>query len=101
MTRRLRFTALADRDLADLYRYGRTTFGVGPARDYVAKVNATIAHLRHNPMIGRSREDLASGLRSFVCARHTIYYRVIEDMLVVSRILHQARDVAAAPFPQA
>ena len=45
-------------------------------------------------MMGRSRPELASDLRSFPAARHVIFYLPTADGIVIARVLHEARDVA-------
>jgi toxin ParE1/3/4 len=45
------------------------------------------------PLMGRPREDLAPGLRSFVVAPYVVFYRPFADTIEVVRVLHGARDV--------
>ncbi len=52
--------------------------------------NTTLAD---NPRIGRSREDLASELRSFPLQDYTIFYRPIDDGVEIVRVLHGNRDI--------
>jgi toxin ParE1/3/4 len=47
------------------------------------------------PGMGRSREELAPGLRSFPVGNYVIFYRPIEDGIAVVRVLHGARDIDA------
>ena len=44
-------------------------------------------------MLGRSREDLAPGLRSLPLGRYVIFYQVISDAIAIVRVLHGARDL--------
>ena len=44
--------------------------------------------------MGRSREELGPGLRSFGVGRYVIYYRVLgEEHIEAVRFLHSARDI--------
>jgi toxin ParE1/3/4 len=43
--------------------------------------------------IGRPREDLGPGIRSFVAAPYVVFFRPIADTIEVLRVLHGARDV--------
>jgi toxin ParE1/3/4 len=42
---------------------------------------------------GRSREELAPGLRSFLVKQYVIFYRVIPEGIEVIRVLHGSRDM--------
>jgi toxin ParE1/3/4 len=47
------------------------------------------------PQSGATRDVLAPGLRAAFQGRHVIYYRADEGEVVIVRVLHGARDVAA------
>ncbi|MEI6082843.1 MAG: type II toxin-antitoxin system RelE/ParE family toxin [Verrucomicrobiota bacterium] len=47
------------------------------------------------PELGRQRDELASGLRSFPANSYVIFYRIAADELQIIRVLHGARDVQA------
>ena len=49
--------------------------------------------LAEQPMLGRSREELAPGLRSLPFGRYVIFYEVIPDGIAIVRVLHGARDL--------
>lgn len=66
-----------------------------PAADAVLDSIAECCRLlARQPMMGRSRPELASDLRSFPAARHVIFYLPTADGIVIARVLHEARDVA-------
>jgi toxin ParE1/3/4 len=44
-------------------------------------------------MLGRSREELAPGLRSLAFGRYVIFDEVIPDGIAIIRVLHGARDL--------
>ena len=46
------------------------------------------------PMMGRSREELATGLRSFPFGRYVVFFLPISDGLDVVRVLHASRDIS-------
>jgi toxin ParE1/3/4 len=48
--------------------------------------------LASQPGIGRKREELSPGLRSFPVGRCVIFYRPIENGVEIARVLHGARD---------
>lgn len=46
------------------------------------------------PMMGRSRDELAGGLRSFAFGRYVVFFLPISDGLDVVRVLHASRDIS-------
>lgn len=51
--------------------------------------------LAQNTGMGRSREELAKGLRSFPVDRYVIFYLPIRRGIELVRVLHGARDLAS------
>jgi len=51
--------------------------------------------LAASPNIGRHRDELLSGLRSFPTGNYLIFYIPLEDGIDVVRILNGARDIEA------
>lgn len=45
--------------------------------------------------MGRMREILSAGLRSFPVGRYVIFYRPLQDGIDVVRVLHGTRDLEA------
>ena len=59
-------------------------------------ITTTLQLLAELPMIGRSREELAPGLRSLPVKRYGMYlifYRPSPDGIQVIRVTHGARDL--------
>ena len=44
------------------------------------------------PDMGRLREDLSAGLRSFSVGNYVIFYRPMKGGIEIARVLHGARD---------
>lgn len=86
-------------DLADSYAYlaQMPPRGADLFLEHVAAVVDLIAAF---PEIGRPREDVRTGLRSFRVRRfrHLIFYRIADDHIVLLRILHGARNLADQDF---
>ena len=65
--------------------------------DYAERLIRQIADkllmLAEFPRMGRSRDELQPGLRSFVLDRYVIYYRQTDVGIEAVRLLHGARDV--------
>ena len=43
--------------------------------------------------MGRSRDELAAGIRSLAVGKYVIYYRRVGRAVRILRILHGARDI--------
>ena len=49
--------------------------------------------------MGRGRDELAPGVRSFPFGRYVIFYAPIDKEIVVIRVLHGSRDIDAVFNP--
>jgi toxin ParE1/3/4 len=63
---------------------------------WLDRLDEKLKTLAGQPRIGRSRSQLAPGLRSLPFGRYVIFYLPIEDGIDLVRLLHSARDVDAA-----
>jgi toxin ParE1/3/4 len=63
---------------------------------WVDKLDEKFGLLATQPLMGRSREELAADLRSFPFGRYVIFYTPVHDGIDVVRVLHSARDIDAA-----
>jgi toxin ParE1/3/4 len=63
------------------------------ARQFVAKLIEQCQRIGNAPMGYVSREDLAPGLRMAALGRYVIFFRVIDDMVRIERVLHGARNL--------
>lgn len=84
----------AQRDLESIATYTEETWGRTQARAYIETLEARLSQLAERPQIGRPREDLAQGVRSFTHDQHVIYYLPSETGITVVRILHQRQDIS-------
>jgi len=46
-----------------------------------------------NPQIGRNRNELSEGLRSFPMGNYVIFYRIWSHQVAIVRVVHAARDI--------
>ena len=59
----------------------------------IDELNKRFLLFSNNPDIGELQPKLADGrYRRFTCRNYVIYYRPLEDGIVLVRILHGARD---------
>jgi toxin ParE1/3/4 len=81
-------------DLTEAYAYLAERNAVTADR-LLDEVELVIQLLSAFPEIGRPREELRPGVRSFRLRRfrHVLFYRLDQDRVVLLRLLHGARDV--------
>jgi toxin ParE1/3/4 len=65
----------------------------GRADTFIDLLDRKIHTLERRRNIGRAREELAEGLRSFPVGRYIIFYRAISKGIEIVRVLHGARDL--------
>lgn len=91
------FTARAAADLQEIARYTRKTWGIEQARRYREELEIALQKLSLNPNVGRQRDSIAPGVRSFRVAAHIAFYIVQQsDRITILRLLHPSMDVEAA-----
>ncbi len=66
---------------------------------FIDSIDQKLQTLASHPNLGRSREELAQGLRSFPVGRQVIFYRVIPGGVEIVRVLHGSRDLSAIFHP--
>ncbi|MDO8314999.1 MAG: type II toxin-antitoxin system RelE/ParE family toxin [Rugosibacter sp.] len=65
------------------------------ARRFVAKLMAQCQRIGNAPMGYPSREDLAAGLRMAPMGHYAVFFRVLDDVIRIERVLHGGRDMPA------
>jgi toxin ParE1/3/4 len=91
---KLRVSARARDELDRIWLYiARENGSVEVASRVTDRVTQQFWLLNRYPNIGRRRDDLRPGLRSFVAGDYVIIYRVEKDTVVILHILHGSRDI--------
>jgi len=89
---RFRLTDQAKADLKSIWAYV-TQDSYRSADRLVARIATLFPKLADHPRMGRSREDLLPGLRSFPVLRYVIFYQATADGVEILRILPGSRDI--------
>ena len=92
MISRILTTPQADDDLVDIGRY-LLQENPGVADKVVATIAGKYKLLARSPKLGRPREELALGLRSFLSEPYVVFYRIVPTGIPIIRVLHGARDI--------
>ena len=86
----------ADKDLQDIFLYTAQTWGEPQARNYVEDLFGLFGSIGLNPKMGRARDELGEGIRSFPHASHVIFFMEWQGETAILRVLHGSRYVDAA-----
>ena len=93
--RRFRVTARAQADLDKIADYSLHTWGKAQAMRYMQALEKRFQWLADNPKLGRARDEVAQGYRSFRQGSHIVFYTVNRDAVHIIAVLHQSMDVDA------
>lgn len=83
----------ARRDLASIWSYTATTWGVEQADFYAEQIAAQMEKLLAFPAIGASIEGIPAEYRKVRTGSHRIIYRITDRQLIVVRVVHEREDV--------
>jgi toxin ParE1/3/4 len=79
-------------DLAEIWEYIGAN-NPGAADRLLDNIDEKVKLIAESPYIGREREELAPGIRSFPAGRYLIFYSPIAGGMEIVRVLHGSRDV--------
>jgi toxin ParE1/3/4 len=93
---RLRISAEALADLDDIWFHIGKDSEINADRFLERLLASATGTLSTAPLAGRTREELAAGLRSFPFEDYLIFYRLAESDVEITRIIHGRRDLGRA-----
>jgi toxin ParE1/3/4 len=82
-------------DLAGIWDYLFEESSELTATQFLERIEARIGQAARFPFSGAPRPHLSKGLRVLFHERYAIYYLPGEEEIVIVRVLHGARDIAA------
>lgn len=89
----LRYTQSAENDLLEAWLFIAED-SLGAADRVVDAIHREAQLLLDQPLMGRSRPELAAGIRSWPTSTpYLLFYFPDDDGIVVARVLHHARDI--------
>ncbi len=90
-----RLSVQAERDLDDIaYDLARETGSPAIAERLINSIAARFSLLAEHPKVGRARDDLLAGARSFPVGNYMIVYVTEGEDVQILRILHGRRNIA-------
>jgi len=90
---------LAEADILEIWDYIADDNPAAADR-WVDQLDAQFRLLATQPKMGRARNELAAGVRSFPVGRYVVFYVPLDAGIDVVRVLHSARDIEAIFHPQ-
>ncbi len=85
----------ANADLSDIWQFIAEDSD-DQADAFIDLIDQKFELLAQQAGLGRRRDELAEGLRSFAVGRYVIFYLAIPGGVQIVRVLHGARDIEAA-----
>jgi toxin ParE1/3/4 len=90
---------LAEADILEIWDYIAYD-SLAAADRWVDCLDQQFRVLATQPMMGRARDELAPGVRSFPLGRYVVFYVQLDGGIDVVRVLHSARDIDAVFNPE-
>jgi toxin ParE1/3/4 len=95
----VRYTEIAREDLRAIHNYIAAD-NPAAARKMVASIRSLVRKLADYPNMGRRRDELVTGMRSFPRGNYIVFFTLDRSQLCVLRILHGAQDIGHDHFLQ-
>ena len=81
-------------DLERIADYLGSNYGLANSERFIDGITSRLKHLAQFPRIGRSREEMAKGLRSLPYEKYLILYKVDERSIKVVRVVSGYQDLS-------
>lgn len=90
-------SSLAESDLDGIWLHVATEASPQTADRLIDAITDLFPVLAAHPQMGRQREDIEAGVRSFPVQRYVIYYKAAAGAgVLIARVLHASRDQLTA-----
>jgi len=93
-----RLTPRALSDLDAIADYSLDQWGPTQTEAYLSSIADRFQWLAENPSLGRSRDDVADGYRSFPEGKHVVFYIVMSDHIAIIGVPHASMDLTDERF---
>lgn len=82
----------ADDDILHIARASVQQWGLARAERYILSLHESFERLAEFPDVGRNANKISPGYLQMESASHTIFYRKIENGILIVRVLHERMD---------
>ncbi len=79
-------------DLDGIWTYTANRWGPDQAERYLRRIAEAVELIAETPTLGRNCDHIREGYRKYSVGSYVLFYRAIDDMVDVVRILHQWMD---------
>lgn len=79
-------------DVSDILLYSEQQWGSQQRNKYRSDLLRCFDALRDHPHLGIARDDLGAGLRERRVEHHVVFYRILDEVIEIVRILHERMD---------
>ena len=93
MTQSFVLSARAKRDLRKAKTESLKIWNAEQTKLYLASIESRLMWLAENPQLGKHRDEVREGLRSFPEGRHVIFYRIGTGTIEVVGIPHKRQEL--------
>lgn len=80
----------AQEDIRSIRMYSKLHWGLSQSENYINGLQNHLVALSQTPFIGRARPDIYDGAYSLPYKSHFIYYSVLPDVIIITRVLHKS-----------
>ena len=87
-------------DLSEIWDNSVSVWGVMQADRYLRDLSEAFDRNVEQPDAGRDRSMFLAGMRSVTVGRHVVFYRRFDTDVVILRVVHERRNLAALVFSE-
>jgi toxin ParE1/3/4 len=93
--KQFRVTPRALEDLDAIADYTLATWGERQTEKYLSELQRRFQWLAEHPNIGRARDEIGKGFRSYPHGAHVIFYLIEADRIAIIGVPHGSMDIEA------
>jgi toxin ParE1/3/4 len=93
MTQKFVLSKRAESDLRKVKTDSLKKWGEEKTKVYLLHLESRMQWLADNPNLGKSRDEVRTGLRSFPEGKHVVFYRLGLDCIEVAGVPHHRREL--------
>jgi toxin ParE1/3/4 len=80
-------------DFDEIWNCYERVAGANTAEKIAREIGAVVATIEDYPLAGRSRNELHPGFRSLAASPHVVFYRVVNGVPEIVRVLDGRQDI--------
>lgn len=88
-----KLTRKAKDDLRDIARFTEKTWGKKQRNNYIKQFDGTFKLIARKPNLGKDCSYIKEGYLKYPQGRHIIFYKKVNEEILIIRILHKQMDV--------